>query len=322
MVGATVLFALGVLGWMILQFGGRAVAPLAPARLSVKFTTDRADGLAEGSPLTFRGVNVGQITKVTRGDDGRTVLIIGDVDTKPPVPGNVHGEIRTQSMIGSGAQLAMELNGRDAVGTLQHDQVVPTTYMGGFSSMLPPEFGETAVEMRKLAQQLRESNLVGHIDEQVRHVGDLITSVQKYTDDDKTRQSLQQSVENMRTATETANRIAANLEKFSANLDKVSTETNATIGDARTTIQRTDARLDDITKQALARMEQVSRLLEQFNSIATKIDKGQGTAGQLVNDPKLYQGLVDTTTELKLTIADLRRLAQQWEQEGLSLKMK
>src|SRR3954464_7316296 len=75
MVGATVLFALGVLGWMILQFGGRAVAPLAPARLSVKFTTDRADGLAEGSPLTFRGVNVGQITKVTRGDDGRTVLI-------------------------------------------------------------------------------------------------------------------------------------------------------------------------------------------------------------------------------------------------------
>src|SRR3954454_20084885 len=127
MVGATVLFALGVLGWMILQFGGRAVAPLAPARLSVKFTTDRADGLADGSPLTFRGVNVGQVTRVTRADDGKTVLIIADVDTKPPVPGNVHGEIRTQSMIGSGAQLAMELNGPNAVGTLVRDQVVPTT---------------------------------------------------------------------------------------------------------------------------------------------------------------------------------------------------
>jgi hypothetical protein len=40
-----------------------------------------------------------------------------------------------------------------------------------------------------------------------------------------------------------------------------------------------------------------------------------------VNDPKLYQGLVDVTQQLNLTVTDLRRLVQQWEQEGVSLKL-
>jgi phospholipid/cholesterol/gamma-HCH transport system substrate-binding protein len=65
----------------------------------------------------------------------------------------------------------------------------------------------------------------------------------------------------------------------------------------------------------------VSELLQQFQQIAQKINAGQGTAGQLVNDPQLYQSLVATTQELNATIADLKRLVEQWEQEGVSLKV-
>ena len=62
--------------------------------------------------------------------------------------------------------------------------------------------------------------------------------------------------------------------------------------------------------------------MDQFQSIAEKVEKGQGTAGALVNDPKLYESLVDTSRELNLTIKDLQRLVQQWEQEGVTLKLK
>ena len=58
-----------------------------------------------------------------------------------------------------------------------------------------------------------------------------------------------------------------------------------------------------------------------MQSIANKIDKGDGTAGKLVNDPKLYEGLSDSAAELHLTIKDLRRLIQQWEQEGVPFKL-
>jgi DNA-binding Lrp family transcriptional regulator len=41
-----------------------------------------------------------------------------------------------------------------------------------------------------------------------------------------------------------------------------------------------------------------------------------------VNDPRLYESLVETAKELNATVSDLRRLVNQWEQEGVSLKLK
>ena len=70
------------------------------------------------------------------------------------------------------------------------------------------------------------------------------------------------------------------------------------------------------------RLTQIAKLLDQFQSVAEKIDKGQGSAGALVNDPRLYESLLDTSRELNLTIKDFKRLVEQWEQEGVSLKVK
>jgi hypothetical protein len=41
-----------------------------------------------------------------------------------------------------------------------------------------------------------------------------------------------------------------------------------------------------------------------------------------MNDPRLYQSLVDTSRELNATVTDLRLLIEQWEQEGVPLKLK
>jgi phospholipid/cholesterol/gamma-HCH transport system substrate-binding protein len=93
------------------------------------------------------------------------------------------------------------------------------------------------------------------------------------------------------------------------------------MGDVRMTVKTANSNIESIGKQLTARLEQISRTLDHFQSIAGKIDTGQGTAGQLVNDPKLYQALVDSAMQLNQTIADLSRLVEQWEQEGMSLKL-
>jgi hypothetical protein len=69
-------------------------------------------------------------------------------------------------------------------------------------------------------------------------------------------------------------------------------------------------------------MLQVSKSLDSIQAITGKVNAGEGTAGMLVNDPKLYQSLVENSRELNLTITDLRRLVDQWEQEGVTLKLK
>ena len=66
LVGVTVLASMVMLGWMILRFGGSLGAPFAGKTMPVRFVTERADGLSEGSAILFRGVTVGRVTLVQR----------------------------------------------------------------------------------------------------------------------------------------------------------------------------------------------------------------------------------------------------------------
>ena len=43
-----------------------------------------------------------------------------------------------------------------------------------------------------------------------------------------------------------------------------------------------------------------------IQSVTTKVDKGHGTLGKLVNDEKVYDELKSAVTELKLLIADVK----------------
>ena len=76
-----------------------------------------------------------------------------------------------------------------------------------------------------------------------------------------------------------------------------------------------------MSKNINGRIDQIGKVLERFQAIATKVERGDGTAGKLVTDPRLYESMADTAADLRLMVADLRRLVQQWEQEGISFKM-
>jgi len=304
MVGLTVLVALLGLGWMMLKFGGRAMTPFQPVRIPITFVGNRADGLSEGSSITYRGKQVGQVTNVRLEDDLQSVVVEGQVE--PPLPENVEGIIRTTSAIGSSSAIVLTTVDQLPAGSVKPGQKIAIRFVG--LDLIPPEFAELARELKETSKQFRESNLILHLDQQVKRAGAVIDSVQKLIDDPKMREDLNITMANFRTASENASRI-------SGKLDALTDETTATVKSSRKTIE-------DLGKQMNDRMVQVATLLDQTNSITTKINQGQGTAGKLVNDEKLYSSLVDTTQQLSLTIKDLQRLIQQWEQEGVTLKLK
>src|SRR4051812_36507490 len=297
MVGATVLTALLALGWMILKFAGAPIAWLIAPRMQIHFVVDRADGLSEGSNVIYRGVNIGQITRVTRTNDDR-VRIDAAVPPDPPLPANIKGVIRSTGLLGGGSAMVLTLIGDKPEGQLKRESQLEANYVG--LDLLPPEFAELAGELRLTARQFRESNVVLHMDEQVQHLGKVIDSLQTYIDDPKIRTDLQESIANLRKTTEKADQIGDNL-------NKPPTEPRG--------------HMDDLSKNIGDRLTQVAGLLDQLQQVTRKVNEGKGTAGALVNDPKLYESLVDTTQQLNETIKDLRRLAKQWEQEGISFKM-
>ncbi len=306
MVGVVVLGALITLAWMLIQFGGRLMTPFSPASMPVHLVADTAGGISSGSGLLYRGVNVGRVERLRRAEDQLRVYIDAVVDRQPPLPGNLRAVIRSQGLVGGSASIALELIGPQPQGTLKPDQTIQAHYVG--LDFLPPEFAELATELRQTARQLRESNVIGHLDEQVGKVGKLIDSIQAIMGDNKLREEVRTSLANIRSTTEKAERIADNLELVTADMHRLSNETSEQVL--------------GLSKQTSDRLQQVSKVLDQFYAIAEKVNKGQGTAGAMVNDTRLYESLVDSARELTVTVGDLRRLVEQWEQEGVSLKMK
>ena len=336
LVGLTVLVALILLGWMILRFSDAPFAIFKQQQLPVYFIATAAEGIGEGSPISYRGVVVGRVSQVRLNDDNLTVRIDAMLDTKPPLPGNVEGLIRSQ-LIGGGASIYLVLapvrdpgsaatnpvtqpSETQPVGTIQANQQLHARFVG--IDILPPEFTALATDLKKsseelrlLGQQVRESNMIPRLVETVTSLkatvekaGGTFDSVQSLVNDERLRADLRETMTNFRATSESAGRIAADLEK---------------------TTKKVDSRVDQIGDSANARLvqlgsqlEQVANILKSFESAAAKLDQGNGSAAMLLNDPRLYENLYYTSQELNKTMATFRRLVEQWEQEGVTFKLK
>ena len=341
LVGVVVLAGLGVLAWMILKFANRAATFFLTQGTRVTVVADRADGLSDGSAVYYRGVNVGRVLGVRLAED-QTVIIDAIIEPGRPVPADVQGVIRTGNLLSASSSIFLEpvklvRAAIDPTATaptsapsrmLREGDVLKATMPSG-NALLPESFNEALDEFqeRKLIQHVDEA--VVTIREQAIKAGNLIESVNGLVSDEKMREDLRRSLNNIAEATEKADRIAANMEKLSQDLDGLRqqasdtmTEVQGAVGDARQTIDKTGKHIDVTAANINSRIEEIGKVLDTFQTIATKVERGDGTAGKLVTDARLYENMAATAAELNLMVADLRRLVQQWEEDGISFKMK
>jgi len=219
LVGVTVLGALAVLGWMILQFGGSLATPFAPTMIHVRLVADHADGLSDGSAVIYRGVTAGRVVRVYLHDQNQVYVEI-NVNQNPPLPGNLKAIIRPNGLIGGGSSVVLELDGDKAQGELKAEAEIPTEYSG--LDLLPPQFAQLATELTQAAKQFRESNVISDADTMIKRIGDLSDSLQKVAGDAGTQGDLKASIANIRQTSD-------QFKKFSLSLDQLSTNANNTI---------------------------------------------------------------------------------------------
>jgi ABC-type transporter Mla subunit MlaD len=339
MVGVTVLVALILLGWMILKFSDAPFRLFAKEQMPIKLQAPSAEGVSEGTAIYYLGVSVGRVIKIERSEDLRSVLMQAMVD--PPLPANIEGRIRTQ-LFGGGASISLVLveppgdspQTRPATallpvaniqprGNLAADATIQATFLG--IDLLPKEFSDLSVELRRTSEQFREAQVIPKLASAVDtfkvtvdKAGNLIDSMNRIVGDEKAQKNVNESLENFRLASQSAVKIGKQLETLS---EKANLRLDEVAGNSNKLLVNANTKLDDITKNLGERLVQVARTLEQFEAISRKINEGNGTAGMLINDPVLYETLVDVSKELKLTISDLKRLVEQWEQEGVPFKL-
>ncbi|MEM8875454.1 MAG: MlaD family protein [Planctomycetota bacterium] len=308
LVGITVLLALGLLGYMIIQFGGNLAGPFAGEKFTVTIDTERADALSVGSPVQFKGVTVGQVSKLELTDDYGLTLE-AQIDADKRIPGNVIGYIRQTNLLSSGAVIQLEIEATPD-GVLAAGDVVPTNYTG--NEIIPAEIGELASNLNDIVTEFKEQGLIGdtkillqNTNEQITRAGDTIASAREFIDDPQMRADIKAAIADSR-ATAASAREA--MEKFNDAGDEIV----ITIGETRQAINQTAGRVADS-------LVELDKSLDNIQSITAKIDNGEGTVGRIINDPALYNALLDVLKQANAVSRDAQRLIVQLEQEGFKV---
>lgn len=343
LVGITVLGAFVVMGWMILQFGGSLGGLFGGGGYAVRMSTPRANGLSQGAPVQYLGSPVGRVETISLNDNRTGFDVILRINDDADLPANVSASIRSINRISGAAAVVLEPREEIPRGSLreQADGRIIQASMAG-SDLVPDEVTALAAELREAVAELRASGLIDNMNRQVEVIGELARSMNELVGDDELRADVKASVTSMRQAASSAERIGRELEEFTQRLRAMQQDASDILVEARevtssvkrtaehadeailstrTQIEATGKNVDEISREFLARLEELEIVMADVQQITTAIAEGRGTAGKLVTDDRLYEGLVINMQLLERTMQTANRLLEQWEQEGIRLRL-
>ena len=112
------------------------------------------------------------------------------------------------------------------------------------------------------------------------------------------------------------------LKGFATEARKSAGEAGETMKDISRTAAAARRRIDQLAAKLIQDAEKISALMTTLNRFATKLEAGEGTVGKLVNDPKLYSGLVEATEQMTELLKEFRKLVEAWRHSGVELRLK
>ena len=345
-VGLTMLIAMAALMAGIFALGRfPGIAQVKAYPLTI--IASDAGGLAPGNKVNFNNVAIGSVSYIALAADMRTVSIVLSIDQDINIPSNAIASVGKATIgnpyinlylpddpahpgqrIASAAFLPKDGTASMAAQT-QDGGLIPKQVIDAFTSA-----SQTINDAGKSLQLLLEQRSLADYEKQDpdKRIANISILVQRLDRDAKAIDVIIGDPKNQ----EHFSHILANIDESSANLQKILADfkvtaatANVTIekfGDAATEVKSAATQTSTTVRISQAEIIKVAdKLTDLLNSLeksTNAIAEGKGTAGRLVNDPRLYDGLVDLTQSLKTTTDDLHTLIQKWKEEGLKLNLK
>ena len=255
-------------------------------------------GLAESNPIELNGLKVGRVKDIQLFDtSGRIIVTIAVTDSKLKIPKSSVAKIMSTGLMGDKAIRIIKSN---EMAFAQDGD----TLIGVVEASLQESVNATVKPLKDKAEKLIASI-------------DSIMAVVNAVLDKTTRANLSQSFDNIKHALETFDRTSMRLDtmiaeeryKISIIFSKVESITtnlannNDKISNA---IKNFSSISDTLAKANLAKtIENANNALGQVSSVMDKINKGEGTAGLLVHDKKLYDNLTAASGSLDSLLKDM-----------------
>ncbi len=255
-------------------------------------------GIVEANPVQLNGFKVGRVKEIKLFDTtGRIIVTFAISDKDLKIPKNSVAKIISSDLLGA---KAIQLMPGDDKNYAQDGD----TLIGIVEASLQESVNATVKPLKDKAEKLIAS------------IDSIMLVVQAVLDKD-TRDNLSQSFESIKHALETFDRTAMRLDtliasernKISVIFSKVeSISSNLATNNEKisTAIKNFSSISDTLAKANLSKtIENANSALASISTVMEKINKGEGTAGLLVHDEKLYKNLTSASGSLDSLLQDM-----------------
>jgi phospholipid/cholesterol/gamma-HCH transport system substrate-binding protein len=329
-VGVFVILGLIALGWMIVKFGELPtfISKINSFQVYVQFPT--APGVQKDTPVRFTGFQIGRVTHVmkpeikkdliTGKEYHQTVTVLSIDEQYSDIPSNVEVKLMTRGLGSSYIELRIDPDKLPAPLMNPDDPnscfLVDGTWLQGSTGMSSEFFPEQSQEQLEL--------LVQDIRTFLGHSNDIIG-------DDENKGNIKNTLENLSDASaklsdiiETANKTMENISKTLENADKTLEQFRVTLADYQelastgtSTIENIDERSEALIVSMVRTSEEIGKASAQLRLAIERVNQGQGTAGMLLNDAKLYENLLESTSQLQTVMEKFNKILMKIEEKGL-----
>jgi phospholipid/cholesterol/gamma-HCH transport system substrate-binding protein len=288
-VGATALITLIVFAWLFNFLKGRDYLKSTNSYYTVY---EKVGGLAESSPVEVNGYKVG---------------VVRSVEFIDPVSGKLLVEF------------SVKKNFKIPKGTVA--EIVPVSVLGGMKVQFTYGTGPgTYAEGDTIPGKLAES-LLDKIDTEIMPVKDKIAkllvsldtvmlSVNQVLNEDF-RKGITGTVTNLNNTTKTLDKVVSSKQKeLSQTVDNINTFTKM-LSDNSSKMDKTFSNLSNISDTLAAAdiygsIANLKSSLEKATTMLDNLNKGKGSAGQLLTNDSLYLNLSNSLESLNLLLKDMK----------------
>jgi len=304
-----------LIAFISLKLGNYELGEAAGYPLSAVF--DTAAGLNEETPVLMAGLRIGQVTSL-RLEQGRARVFF-KVKGDSEIPDDSSISIQSRGFLGA---KYLEIMPGASKKNLKPGDSFDNVAMSSELTALSAQAGDIADDIKAITANLRT---VFGGEEGEEGIRDIFRALQEISV--RLSETLEANQSRM-------NAIAANIEKMTANVAAMSEENRKAIHDAITVMPLIAANLNIIAEniahittenneelnnavRGLAQStEHLQSAMEHVASITRKVDEGQGTLGQLINDTETIDELSDTLESVNEFVGRVRRLQTHVEYRG------
>ncbi len=259
---------------------------------------NHVEGLASSNPVSVNGMKVGLVRKLVLMDDrsGR-ILVSMRVSNDVRIPKNSIAEIYSTDILGSKGIRFILGDGTD---NLEEKDTVR-------SSVQPSLPEEVSAQVAPIKQ--KTENLISSLDS--------VLVIVRSVFNEKTKNNLRASFESISHSLQSIESVAQSMDTVLAkqgklksiflNIDAIASNIRNNNDKITLLIENFAAISDTIAKARISEtLEQTRKTMEQTAEVMQKINKGEGTLGQLANNDSLYSSVNSTALDLDKLLIDFR----------------